>query len=381
MFYDIKIYLYFQGNILYATNTSDSHSIFFELSRFFFDGSTDLHFANFLHMIVTMEESGSSIEQIEFFIINSQKVPSLPDEEPMWTLSCMTGELNVDSILPTPTPCLNVHQNASTSRRKPGIIPNWPPTDWKTAPRTKCSISLRHGFGSYVASERESNNSLGVTEQAEILSDCIEVEEDWVVEAGLPSENASSLQDSEIINKQLLLVDSSDPFSMINSGLESKNQLVDPSGPDLSFKYVSVFPETDNIHSQAPNDPIISMTGRVGEAIAYDYLTTKLGPNMVRWVNEQTETGLPYDMIVGEKEYIEVKTTRYANKNWFEITTREWQFAAEMGDSFNIAHVVLSDEKKPSITMFKNPLKLCQQHALQLAVFMSRQIRDTAVST
>ncbi|XP_074579426.1 protein NO VEIN [Curcuma longa] len=370
-----------QGNILYATNTSDSHSIFFELSRFFFDGSTDLHFANFLHMIVTMEESGSSIEQIEFFIINSQKVPSLPDEEPMWTLSCMTGELNVDSILPTPTPCLNVHQNASTSRRKPGIIPNWPPTDWKTAPRTKCSISLRHGFGSYVASERESNNSLGVTEQAEILSDCIEVEEDWVVEAGLPSENASSLQDSEIINKQLLLVDSSDPFSMINSGLESKNQLVDPSGPDLSFKYVSVFPETDNIHSQAPNDPIISMTGRVGEAIAYDYLTTKLGPNMVRWVNEQTETGLPYDMIVGEKEYIEVKTTRYANKNWFEITTREWQFAAEMGDSFNIAHVVLSDEKKPSITMFKNPLKLCQQHALQLAVFMSRQIRDTAVST
>lgn len=332
-------------------------------------------------MIVTMEESGSSIEQIEFFIINSQKVPSLPDEEPMWNLSCMTDELNFDSIVPKPTPCLNVHQNASTSGRKPGIIPNWPPTDWKTAPRTKLCISLRQGFGSYAASETESNNSLGAAEQAEILSECIEVEEDWVVEAGLPSENVSALQDSKIINKQPLLVDSSDSISMLDSGLESKSQLVNPSGPDLSFKYLSAFPETNNIHSQALNDPITWMTGRVGEAIAYNYLTTKLGPNMVRWVNEQTETGLPYDMIIGDKEYIEVKTTRYASKNWFEITMREWQFAAQMGDSFNIAHVVLSEDKKASITMFKNPLKLCQQHALQLALFMSRQIRDTAVSS
>lgn len=58
-----------------------------ELSRLFSIGTPDLHLANFLHMITTMAESGSTEEQTEFFIMNSQKMPKLPADESVWSLA------------------------------------------------------------------------------------------------------------------------------------------------------------------------------------------------------------------------------------------------------------------------------------------------------
>ena len=83
-----------QDNILYATPESDSHSIFMELSRVLFEDVPQLHLANFLHMITTMAEAGSSEEQTEFFILNSQKVPKLPEGETIWSLSSLSGIVN-----------------------------------------------------------------------------------------------------------------------------------------------------------------------------------------------------------------------------------------------------------------------------------------------
>ncbi|KAK9682468.1 hypothetical protein RND81_10G075900 [Saponaria officinalis] len=76
-----------QGSILYATQSSDTHSVFMELSRLFFDGVPNIHLANFLHMISVMAESGSTNEQIELFILRSQNMAKLPDEECVWCLS------------------------------------------------------------------------------------------------------------------------------------------------------------------------------------------------------------------------------------------------------------------------------------------------------
>ncbi|KAG6422998.1 hypothetical protein SASPL_113381 [Salvia splendens] len=76
-----------EENILYCRQESDSLSIFLELSCLLFDGTPELHFANFLQMIKTMAESGATEEQIESFIMNIQKVPKLPDEEEsIWSL-------------------------------------------------------------------------------------------------------------------------------------------------------------------------------------------------------------------------------------------------------------------------------------------------------
>ncbi|RWW56201.1 hypothetical protein BHE74_00037107 [Ensete ventricosum] len=382
--------LFLQGSVLYTTHASDSHSIFLELSRFFFDGSAELHFANFLHMVTAMAESGSSIDQTEFFIVNSQKVPRLPDEEPVWSLSSAVEELDSEITQPTLAPCSNAEQNASMPQRKPGICPSWPPTDWKTAPdfshARRYGLRSRPGMESYGGSEAQLRNLSGATTQTEVLPDPIEMDEDWVVEEGLAPKSSSVLQDdSGILKEETQLADSFDALDdQVNSVSEAKNEKIDLSvrpGPDLSLKILSSSLERANICLQTLDDQQTRRTGRLGEIIAYNYLNRKMGPNMVRWVNEQTESGLPYDLIIGQesREYVEVKTTRYASKNWFEVSVREWQFASEMGDSFTIAHVALSGEKKASITILKNPLKLCHQNALRLAIFMSSQIRNSAV--
>ncbi|KAL7126239.1 hypothetical protein ABFS83_14G172700 [Erythranthe nasuta] len=227
-----------QGDILYTTPESDSHSIFMELSSFLLDGIPQLPLANFLHMIETMEESGSSDENIESFISNSQKLPKHPGEE--------SGIYILQSG--TLTPALGSSSSNVTNREK-----------------------LRFG----------------------------------------------------------------------------------KANPRRAFS-----------------------TGRRGELFAFNYLCSKNGEKKsVKWVNEMKESGLPYDIIVGGEEYIEVKSTTSRNKDWFEISVGEWQFAVEKGESFSIAHVALMDERNNTgrVTMYKDPVSLCRLRDLQLAVLMAQQ--------
>jgi hypothetical protein len=125
-----------------------------------------------------------------------------------------------------------------------------------------------------------------------------------------------------------------------------------------------------------------SRTGRLGEAAVHQYLVGQLGSSNVNWVNQESETGLPYDIVItpedGSAEYVEVKATVTSNKDWFYITPREWQFAHEKGDSFNIAHVLLTGSNKAKIVMLKNPQKLCRQQKvdLNLALVTSRKLRN-----
>ncbi|KAJ0806792.1 putative restriction endonuclease type II [Helianthus annuus] len=99
-----------------------------------------------------------------------------------------------------------------------------------------------------------------------------------------------------------------------------------------------------------------SLTGRRGEELAFNYYRNK-GIKVVKWVNEGSETGLPFDIEVGDdenlKECIEVKTTDSKTKDWFEISVREWQVAVEKGESFSIARVVLSGDKRARVAVFK----------------------------
>ncbi|KAK7854726.1 hypothetical protein CFP56_031060 [Quercus suber] len=54
--WSVRDYGHAQDNVLYTIQESDSHALFMELSRLLFDGTPDLHLANFLHMITTMAE-------------------------------------------------------------------------------------------------------------------------------------------------------------------------------------------------------------------------------------------------------------------------------------------------------------------------------------
>ncbi|KAM3327144.1 hypothetical protein P3S67_002270 [Capsicum chacoense] len=136
------------GKILYATRESDSHSIFKELSRLFSIGTPDLHLANFLHMITTMAESGSTEEQTEFFIMNSQKMPKLPADESVWSLANVPlsedGEVGLMSSSRTMNETTPVN-----FRKRPKISSNWSPSDWKTAPGSVAKSPATSGLKAY----------------------------------------------------------------------------------------------------------------------------------------------------------------------------------------------------------------------------------------
>ncbi|XP_042515046.1 protein NO VEIN [Macadamia integrifolia] len=370
-----------QGNILYVRRDSDSHSIFMEFGRLFFDGAPELPFANFLHMITTMAESGSTEEQREFFILNRQKVPKIPEDEPVWFLSTLQEDETSQPTCPSATVA---EQNPTKSKRKPGINSNWPPADWYNAPdftfarachfKTKPSIPPNNG-SSQKEDEPEGIISHATTNH-EILNG---VSVDWVTHDDSSATTATLLlQDSRVVEGQPYLADSSVPILKdTDSSLEELNKPFDsvtvPTGQD---KGLSTFHERDQLSFGTPGEKQTYITGRQGELVAFMYFSEKYGKEGVEWVNKVAETGLPYDLVIGvngeHKEYIEVKASKSESKDWFQISTREWQYAVERGDSFSIVHVALVGSKNARITIFKNPVKLCQKGGLKLAVLMPK---------
>ncbi|XP_021290702.1 uncharacterized protein LOC110421426 [Herrania umbratica] len=381
-----------QGNILYTTPESDSHALYMEFSRLLFDGTPDLHLANFLHMVTTMAKSGSNEEQTEFFILNSQKVPKLPDQEPVWSLSFAPNEAqNSEFLENSSAPTAVNEQSTSKSKKKTEIYSNWPPVDWKTAPglsKRQAPISQPND-----GSEKHTYNGSEVS--------------DSHTSSGVPVEikTGMSMGDNKATTSTLLILPDSERMecehgnacgpadSSVRIAFDPVHTSLVADSPELvSFEcskrnqlntgFSSVdFSQRDQLHTGTPSAAQALLTGKLGELAAFKYFTGKLGKT-VKWVNKDNETGLPYDLVVEEEgghiEYIEVKATKSARKDWFNISTREWQFAAEKGDSFSIAHVLLSDNEA-KLTVYTNPIKLCQHGKLQLVVLMPRQRKDFAV--
>ncbi|XP_010475621.1 PREDICTED: uncharacterized protein LOC104755009 isoform X2 [Camelina sativa] len=137
-------------------------------------------------------------------------------------------------------------------------------------------------------------------------------------------------------------------------------------------------------HTGTPWAAQAQQTGRKGEEIAYKYFVAKYGKKaLVRWVNEQSETGLPYDLVIenrgGKKDYVEVKATVSTGKDYFNLTMNEWQFANEKGESYVIAHVLLGNSNA-ILTQHRNLVKLCQEGHLRLLILMPNQRNEVNVS-
>ncbi|CAI9290486.1 unnamed protein product [Lactuca saligna] len=300
-----------QDTILYATRDSDSHSLFLELSRFLIPRNTQLHLANFLHMITTMAESGSTQDQMESFISNSQKLSNLPSQEPPWCLAAMSSpenEIPTTSGLPLDHP-----PKPASASKKFGTNSSWPPVNWKTAP----------GF-EHALKTKPCNKS-----------EVIEHDDDWIIE------------ENETLNTAPMILEEKDK---LDSELDYRknNESSSSSSHGIVREQISLGPVGQGTPQQV-------ITGRTGEDVAYKYFSGKFGEDSKK------------------KEYIEVKSTSSVRKDWFEITVREWQFGVEKGDDFSIARVVLSDGKLVQITIYKNPVKLCQERQLTLAILSGKQ--------
>jgi hypothetical protein len=146
------IVFYLQGDTLYATQDADSDSVFLELFRIFFDGSPDLHFANFLHMIKTMAESGTHAEQIESFVVNNQNVPELPEHEAVWSFCSLSaadqGSANQGGADTQGVDFQPVGEFSAPNHQKAtGMVSSWPLNHWRTAPVFRTPLINQHARG------------------------------------------------------------------------------------------------------------------------------------------------------------------------------------------------------------------------------------------
>ncbi|KAI3925956.1 hypothetical protein MKW98_028092 [Papaver atlanticum] len=361
-----------QENVLYIKQKTDSHSIFLELSRLFYHEIPELHLANFLHMIASMAESGCTEEQIEFFVVNSQNIPKLPDNEPIWSLSSLSPpkeDLEISQTACSSGMVNGKKQSKSKRKRvdstcspapanKPIASPSSivPPNESYCQKEGKPEVMTSYTDKSYCQKEGKPEVMTSYTDKHGIP---IGVGFDWIILDDTVANMEASLQEPKAME-----------------GLQLGGVKTESAGCSSSEVALN---EKDPLPFSTPNEHQAAVTGRLGEFVAFKYLVEKLGEEVVNWVNRETETGSPYDIVLGKDgnniEYIEVKATRSPTKDWFNISPREWQFATEKGERFSILHVALLDLNNTKVTVFKNPARLCQQGMLKLTVLMSTGYR------
>ncbi|CAH9142188.1 unnamed protein product [Cuscuta epithymum] len=359
-----------QDTTLYVSRDLDSHALFMELSRLFSGGNPDLQLANFLHMLTTMAESGSTEDQTEFFIINSQKIPKLPEGEHVWSLSESAFSMgNADALMTNFESGTTDEPNPVKFKRRPGISSNWPPADWKTAPGFPTT-----GAPKYQPPKDISGlHTLKEDEVAEVMMYLekhppapVDINFEGVIqEISTPSApGVVGAPDSEITEDT-----KSSDIGITSNTTPDVGRCLDSSRVETTPESLtSDWSDRGQLCLGTPNRQQALLTGRLGELVAFRYFIGIVGEGFVKWVNETMESGLPYDLVVGDKEYIEVKSTKFVRKDWFSISIREWQFAVEKGELYSIAHVVLAPDNTATVTIYKNPARLVQLGKLQLAL-------------
>ncbi|XP_057847024.2 protein NO VEIN isoform X2 [Cryptomeria japonica] len=370
-----------EGNTLYVSREAEYSAIYLELSRLFFKGCVNLQLANFLHLITIMAKSGSTEEQTESSIMDAQEIPKLPQEEALWF--CEHGYHSDKNVLLTSA---NIPENYLTSKKsqKLCVDASWPPTTWFGAPSSQDEV-LPH------VSHSEINQDVGRSNHSIDLKNVSSSKSAYESDQSIDTFKASTITvtphnskigsdtditmikregESSIAGKDdLFLEPSLAGLGNADIGLHSQNM---SASEETNVRTSCIFSNRNKLFWGGTDDDQRQLTGRLGEYVVYKYLTEKYGLMSVNWVNEKEETGSPFDMILskadGKKEFIEVKATRSENKDWFEITTRELEFASKNSECFTIIRVFLTLSQSVKFVLLANPIKLCQQKFIKLVI-------------
>ncbi|KAH8740002.1 hypothetical protein FG386_000829 [Cryptosporidium ryanae] len=146
---------------------------------------------------------------------------------------------------------------------------------------------------------------------------------------------------------------------------------------------------------------ILKEIGRKGEELGYHYLLEKYERQVMQkqlaifWVNENEETGLPYDLLMtfnnpedgleNFKIYVEVKSSSNRNKESFHITTNEWEFARIHRDYWIllISGIKLNNSNESiGYRVIKNPHEKWKTGNLQMILSTNelKQKRDNSLT-
>lgn len=170
-----------------------------------------------------------------------------------------------------------------------------------------------------------------------------------------------------------------------NSTKSSNDQLIQPNAPiaftdpislpTTLFEHIAVSTITDLNLPTSTDESIPSnlfrpinneadrKTGRQGEMLVFQYLQRKYPNETIVWVNENDETGRPYDihMIIksenNREEFIEVKTTRTFDQNTFPISIGEVEYLLKHSSNYFIYRVYYADHLASSTITVINKIK------------------------
>lgn len=103
----------------------------------------------------------------------------------------------------------------------------------------------------------------------------------------------------------------------------------------------------------------MALVGKRGEELVYKYLEQLKNSHKVEsfeWMNKSRESGLPYDFILDQKRYIDVKSTRFDFSQNIVFSNQEIDFASQQKSDFDYSVYRIFD-----ITEANAYLKICTQ--------------------
>lgn len=124
----------------------------------------------------------------------------------------------------------------------------------------------------------------------------------------------------------------------------------------------------------------IKAVGYWGELLVYNYLSATRPDLDVKWMNGECESLASYDLHATcaktksykSSRFIEVKTTKYPNKNCFEISLNEWEFFTRHGGgeiNYDIYRVYSAGNPQTvCISVIECPLKLIKEQKIHLCL-------------
>ena len=87
----------------------------------------------------------------------------------------------------------------------------------------------------------------------------------------------------------------------------------------------------------------------------------------VRWLNKVGERQESYDLKLirnGNEEFIEVKSTKREDKDWFEISKPQWDLAKQSGHKFYLYRVYGAGTKTAKLVVIQDPYEHWQKGLL-----------------
>jgi len=87
----------------------------------------------------------------------------------------------------------------------------------------------------------------------------------------------------------------------------------------------------------------------------------------VVWLNKYGDRGVGHDIELIEREtkyYIEVKSTKLEQKDWFVVTRDQWRLMQQHGDRFSIYRIYGAGTENPRVVRIKDPAGLWRKGAI-----------------